>query len=69
MILDAESLELVNAIEALLEARDADGRDQAGADGVGARDRHRAVPEHGRGGRAAARAARAGRRDGRRARA
>ena len=42
MILDAESLELVNAIEAMLEP--APGRrDQARADGVGARDLHRPV--------------------------
>ena len=49
MILDAESLDLVNAIESLLERR-AGRRDQARADGVGARDldrpaaRHRAAP-------------------------
>ena len=43
MILDAETLELVNAIETMLERRADDrGRDQARADGVGARDRHRA---------------------------
>ena len=44
MILDAETLELANAIESLLEDAPRRGRDQARADGVGARDRHRAVP-------------------------
>ena len=44
-------------------------RDQARADGVGARDRHEPVPGRARGRDAAARAAPAGRRDGRRARA
>ena len=63
MILDAESLELVNAIEAMLEPAPA-RRDQARADGVGARDRDRPVPEHRRGRRAAARAAPPGARDG-----
>ena len=42
MILDADTLELVNAIESLLEPR-AVGRDQARADGVGARGLDRAV--------------------------
>ena len=63
MILDAETLELVNAIESLLE----DGavrRDQARADGVGARGLDRAVREHRAGGRAAPRAAPPGDRDG-----
>ena len=45
MILDAETLDLANAIEPLLEdARRAPGRGQARADGVGARDRHDPVP-------------------------
>ncbi len=44
MIVDAESLDLVNAIESLLEDGADDGRDQARADGVGARDRDRPVP-------------------------
>ena len=38
MILDAESLELVNAVESLLEGQPPGAR-QAGADGVGAGDR------------------------------
>ena len=62
MILDAESLELVNAIESLLEPRPG-GRDQARADGVRARGLDRPVREHRRGRRAAARAAGAGSRD------
>ena len=48
MIVDAESYDLVNAIESLLE--DADGRrDQARAHGVGARDRDRPARQHRRG--------------------
>ena len=56
MILDAESLELVNAIESLLEGQPDRAR-EAGADGVGAGDRDLAAAERGRGGRRAARAA------------
>ena len=57
MIVDAETLDLVNAIESLPRRQAARGRDQARAHGVGARDRDRPVREHRRGGRAAARAA------------
>ena len=49
MIVDAETLDLSNSIEGLLaDLRDAGdrGRGQAGADGVGLRDRHDAVPQH-----------------------
>ncbi len=63
MILDAGSLELVNAIESLLEPAPA-RRHQAGADGVGARGLDRAVHDDGRGGRAAARAPAPGDPDG-----
>ena len=49
MIVDAETLDLTNSIEGLLddlEAHRRRGRGQARADGVGLRDRHDAVPRH-----------------------
>ena len=52
MILDAESLELVNAVESLLEGA-ADERREARADGVGAGDRDLAAADTARPGAAA----------------
>ena len=46
MIVDAETYDLVNAIESLLEDHE-DGRDQARAHGVRPRDRDEARAEHG----------------------
>ena len=52
MIVDRETLDLSSSIEALLEGLDGietERRGQAGADGVGLRDRHGPVPQHARG--------------------
>ena len=60
MIVDAETLDLANSIEGLLDDLERDrhgGRGQARADGVGVRDRHHPVRQRGRGRRAAAGAA------------
>ena len=63
MILDAETLALANAIEAVLEEYGEDGDVKPELLRVGARDRHAPAPGHARGGRASCATLR---RDGRR---
>ena len=67
MIVDAKSMDLVPAIEEMIEAvpRETEGAGEARADPVGARDLDRRVPQRRRGGRPARGAAPPGARDGR----